>query len=106
MNIKCKIKKNDKVIVIAGKYKGKIGDVLKVYPSESRVLVSGINVVKKHKKPTANSEGGIETKELPLHISNVAFLDQKNNKPTKIGYKIEGDKKVRYAKLSKEIINN
>jgi len=104
MNIKCKIKKNDKVIIIAGKDKGKTGEILKVYPKEDKVLVAGVNVVKKHKKPTANSEGGIETKELPLHISNVAYLDEKMNKPTKIGYKIEDGKKVRYSKLSNTII--
>ena len=104
MNIKCKIKKNDKVIIIAGKDKGKTGEILKVYPKEDKVLVAGVNIVKKHKKPTANSEGGIETKELPLHISNVAYLDEKMNKPTKIGYKIEDGKKVRYAKLSNTII--
>ncbi len=104
MNIKCKIKKNDKVIVISGKDKGKTGEILKVYPQENSVLVSGINVVKKHKKPTTNSEGGIETKELPINISNVAYLDEKMNKPTKIGFKIENGKKVRYSKLSNTII--
>lgn len=105
MNIKCKIKKNDKVVIIAGKDKGKTGEVLKVLPSDSKVLVSGINIVKKHQKPTANSAGGLVSKELPIDISNVAYLDPKQNKPTKLGYKVVDDKKVRYSKLSDTVID-
>lgn len=106
MTIKCKIKKSDKVMIIAGKDKGKIGEVLKVLPVDSKVLVSGVNVVKKHQKPSANNAGGFVSKELPIHISNVAYLDPKQNKPTKLGYKIVNDKKVRYSKLSDTILDN
>lgn len=98
--VKVKIKKGDNIIVIAGKDKGKKGEVLAVYPKTERVLVKDINKVKKHQKATQTATAAIIDKELPIHISNVSYLDPKENKPTKIGYKIEGDKKVRYAKLS------
>ncbi len=103
---KLKIKKGDKVKVITGKSKGKIGDVLKVFPSEKKLIVSGVNLAKKHTKPTQTSEGGIVQKELPIHISNVSHIDPKTNEITKIGYKVlEGGKKVRFAKKSGEIIS-
>lgn len=102
---KLKIKKGDKVKVITGKSKGKVGDVIKVLPSENRVVVSGVNLVKKHTKPTQTSEGGIVQKELPIHVSNVSHVDPKTGVATKVGYKIlEDGKKVRFAKKSGEII--
>ncbi len=105
MNIKCKIKKGDNVIVVAGKDKKKIGEVLFVYPKTQKVLVQGVNLNKKHVKPSRDSEGGILDKYLPVDISNVAFLDPKMSKPTKIGYKIENGEKVRFAKLSGSVLN-
>jgi len=103
---KLKIKKGDKVKVITGKSKGKIGDVLKVFPSEKKLIVSGVNLAEKHTKPTQTSEGGIVQKELPIHVSNVSHIDPKTNEITKVGYKIlEDGKKVRFAKKSGEIIS-
>ena len=103
---KLKIKKGDKVKVITGKSKGKVGDVLKVFPSEKKLIVSGVNLAKKHTKATQTSEGGIVQKELPIHISNVSHIYPKTNEITKIGYKVlEGGKKVRFAKKSGEIIS-
>jgi len=102
---KCKIKKGDNVIVIAGKDKGKKGEVLSVNPSKRKVIVSGINTVKKHEKPSATSPGGIVNKDMPMSISNVAVVDPKNGKATKIGYKtLDNGDKVRFAKDSGEII--
>lgn len=98
-----KIKKGDKVLVIAGADRGKTGVVLKLEPKNSRVLVEKINMIKKHRKPTqANPEGSIVEKEAPIHISNVAILDPKAKKtaPSKVGYVIEKGKKVRVAKKS------
>lgn len=103
---KLKIKKGDKVKVITGKSKGKIGDVLKVFPAEGKLLVSGVNLAKKHTKPSQMSEGGIVQKELPIHISNVSHIDPKSGVVTKVGFKIlEDGKKVRVAKKSGEIIS-
>ena len=103
---KLKIKKGDKVQVVTGKNKGKVGDVTKVFPSESKVIVSGVNLAKKHTKPSKTSEGGIIQKELPIHVSNVSHVDPKTNEITKIGYKtLEDGKKVRFAKKSGEIIS-
>lgn len=102
---KLKIKKGDKVKVITGKSKGKIGDVLKVFPTDNKVIVSGVNLAKKHTKPSQTSEGGIIQKELPIHVSNVSHIDPKTNEITKIGYRIEGGKKVRFAKKSNETIS-
>jgi len=103
---KLKIKKGDKVKVITGKSKGKIGDVLKVFPAERKLLVSGVNLAKKHTKPSQMSEGGIVQKELPIHISNVSHIDPKSGVVTKVGFKIlEDGKKVRVAKKSGEIIS-
>ncbi len=102
---KMKIKKGDKVVVIAGKDKGKSGEVLKALPTKSRVIVQGVNVVKKHNRPTQFSAGGIEEKELSIHVSNVALADPKTDKPTRVGYKeLKGGKKVRVAKKSGETI--
>lgn len=104
--IKLKIKKGDRVKVITGKSKGKIGDVLKVFPKENRALVSGVNLAKVHLKPSRNSEGGISQKELPIHISNLSHIDPKTGEITKVGIKtLENGKKVRFAKKSGEIIS-
>jgi large subunit ribosomal protein L24 len=104
MIVKSKIKKGDKVIVIAGKDKGKVGEVTNVYPTEQKLVVKDVNLVKRHQKATQTKEAGIVSKELPIHISNVAYLDPKESKPTKLGYKIEGGNKVRYCKLSGTVI--
>ena len=104
--IKLKIKKGDKVKVITGKNKGKTGDVIKVFPASNKLIVSGINLVKKHTKPSQMSEGGIIQKELPIHISNVSHIDPKTSVVTKVGYKtLEDGKKIRFAKKSGEIIS-
>jgi large subunit ribosomal protein L24 len=101
-----RIKKGDEVIVISGKDKGKKGDVLKVVPATRRVLVQGVNMIKKHTRPTAAGPGGIIQKEAFLHVSNVAHVDPKLDKPTRVGYRtLENGRKVRYAKLSGEVID-
>jgi large subunit ribosomal protein L24 len=105
MAAKLKIKKGDKVVVIAGRDKGKQGDVLSVSPAENRVVVSGVNVVKRHTKAQGANEGGIISKSLSIHVSNVALRDPKDGKPTRVGYKMVNDKKVRFAKRSGEQIN-
>jgi large subunit ribosomal protein L24 len=107
MSAKLKIKKGDRVVVITGRDKGKEGEVLKVLPSESRVIVQGVNVAKRHTRPSAaNPSGGILDKELPIHISNVAHLDPKSGKPTRVGFKLlEGGRKVRVARRSGETID-
>lgn len=95
-----KIKKGDEVIVIAGKYKGVKGAVLEARPTESRVVVEGVNRHKWHVKPTQNEAGHIVDREAPIHVSNVALVDPKTKKPTRVGYKMEKGKKVRVAKKS------
>lgn len=103
---KMKIKKGDTVVVLTGKDKGAKGEVLKVMPTERRVIVQGVNVAKKHRKPSQlNPQGGIENVELPVHVSNVALADPKDDKPTRVGYKVLKDgKKVRVAKRSGETV--
>lgn len=99
------IKKNDKVKVIAGKDKGKEGTVEKVFPAQDRVIVKGINIVKKHQKPTnANPNGGIVEVEAPIHVSNVMLIDPSNNEATRVGIKVVDGKKVRVSKKSGEIL--
>ena len=106
MAIKLKIKKGDRVKVIAGRSKGKIGDVLRVLPTESRVVVAGVNVIKRHTKPGRNDAGGIIEREAAIHVSNVALLDPKSDKPTKVGFKfLEDGRKVRFARGSGETID-
>ena len=95
-----KIRKGDEVVVIAGRDKGRSGEVLQVMPKEDRAVVRGINVVKRHQRQTQNQEAGIITKEASIHLSNIAIADPKDGKPTRVGFKIEGDKKVRVAKRS------
>ncbi len=103
---KMKIKKGDQVIVLTGRNKGEKGEVLKAIPEESRVIVQGVNMVKKHRKPSQlNPKGGIESIELSMHVSNVALLDPKEGKATRVGYKtLKDGKKVRVAKRSGETI--
>ena len=103
---KFKIKKGDKVVVITGRDKGKSGEVLKVLRDEDRVIVQGVHVVKRHTRPSAGQTGGIVEKEAPIHISNVAHLDPKSNKPTRVGYKtLEDGRKVRVARRSGEVLD-
>ncbi len=100
-----KIKKGDRVVVLTGRDKGKKGEVTQVFPKEDRLIVGGLNLVKRHTRPSqADPQGGIKSKEAPLHISNVAYLDSKGQ-PTRVGFKAEGDKKVRYAKTTGEVID-
>lgn len=102
---KLKIKKGDKVVVISGGSKGKEGEVLRVFPEDNKAIVEGVNVVSKHKKPDAkNPQGGIVKTEAPVHISNLALVDPKTGKATRVGYKMDGDKKVRVSKKSGEVI--
>ncbi|MBU6472771.1 MAG: 50S ribosomal protein L24 [Alphaproteobacteria bacterium] len=101
-----KIKKGDRVIVTTGRDKGKKGDVIRVFPKADRVLVSGVNVVKRHQRQTQTQQGGIVSKEAPIEVSNVAHVDPKSGGPTRIGFKILGDgRKVRFAKKSGEVID-
>ena len=99
-----KIKKGDKVVVLTGRDKGRSGEVIEVRPAEHRALVRGVNMVKRHQKQTAQQEGGIISKEAPIHLSNIAYADPKDGKPTRIGFKVlgEGDerRRVRVAKRS------
>ena len=103
---KLKIRKGDRVKVIAGRSKGKIGDVLRVSATDQRVVVSGVNVIKRHTKPSRSEQGGIIEREAAIHVSNVALLDPKTDKPTKIGFKfLEDGRKVRFARGSGETID-
>jgi large subunit ribosomal protein L24 len=104
---KLHVKKGDQVIVITGKDKGKKGTILAAYPTDNRVLVEGVNIVKRHTKPNAvNPQGGIIEKEAPVHVSNVAIVDPKTGEATKTGKKILSDgTKVRYAKKSGEVLD-
>jgi large subunit ribosomal protein L24 len=95
-----RIRKGDKVVVITGRDKGRTGEVIEMRPREQRVLVRGVNMVKRHQRQTATQEGGIISKEAAIHLSNVALADPKDGKPTRVGFKTVGDKKVRFAKRS------
>ena len=100
-----KIKKGDSVVVLSGKDKGKRGEVLSVSPTESRAVVQGVNMVKRHSKPQGlNQPGGIQEKEASIDLSNLALIDPKSDKPTRVGFRLDGDKKVRVAKASGEVI--
>src|SRR5215212_8022073 len=95
-----KIKKGDKVVVITGRDKGRTGEVIEVRPAEGRAVVRGVHMVKRHQRQTANQEGGIISKEAAVHLSNLALADPKDRKPTRVGFKMVGDKKVRFARRS------
>jgi len=104
--MKLKIKKGDKVVVITGRDKGKSGEVLRVLREENRVVVQGVNMIKRHTRPAAGQAGGIIEKEAAVHVSNVAHIDPKSQKPTRVGYKVLGDgRKVRFAKRSGEVLD-
>jgi large subunit ribosomal protein L24 len=101
-----RIRKADKVVVIAGKDKGKTGEVIEVLPKVNRVKVRGVNLVKKHQKQSPTQAGGIVEIEAALHVSNVAHIDPKTNKPTRVGFRVlEDGRKVRFAKASGEVID-
>ena len=101
-----KIKKGDKVVVLTGRDKGKTGEVVQMLPKEERALVRGVNLVKRHQRQTASQEGGILSKEAPLHLSNLACADPKDGKPTRVGFKVLDDgRKVRFAKRSGDLID-
>lgn len=100
------VKKGDKVMVISGKDKGKTGVILASFPKKDRVLVEGVNIVKKHSKPSqANPQGGIISQEAPIHVSNVMPIDPKTGEPTRVGYQVFDGKKVRVAKKSGEVLD-
>lgn len=101
-----KIKKGDKVVVLAGRDKGRAGEVVQVMPKEDRALVRGVNLVKRHQRQTANQEGGIISKEAPIHLSNLAVADPKDGKATRVGFKtLDDGRKVRVAKRSGDLID-
>ncbi len=103
---KLKVKKGDRVIVVTGKDKGKTGDILRVFSKDNRVLVQGVNMIQRHTRQTQTTQGGIIAKEAPIDISNVAHVDPKDNKATKVGFKtLEDGRKVRFAKRSGEVID-
>ncbi len=104
---KRKIKKGDRVVVLTGRSEGRSGEVLRVDTKDNRVLVQGVNMVTRHRKPSQTNPGGIEEIEAPIHISNVAYVDPKTSEPTRLGYRfMEDGRKVRYAKRSGEIVDS
>ena len=101
-----KIRKGDKVVVLTGKDKGRTGEVLSVQPKEDKALVRGVNMIRRHQKQSQSEQGGIITKEAPIHLSNLAVADPKDGKPTRVGFQFQKDgTKVRIAKRSGEVIN-
>jgi len=101
-----KVKKGDRVVVTAGRDKGKSGEVIRVYPDDSRVLVAGVNVMKRHQRQTQRQQGGIVSKEAPLHLSKIAHIDPKSGGPTRVGFKrLQDGRLVRFAKKSGEVID-
>ena len=106
MSVKMKVKKGDRVVVISGRDKGKVGTVLRAIPTELRVVVEGVKMVKRHQRQTARDQGGVVEKEAPIHVPNIAHIDPKSNKPTRVGFKnLEDGRKVRVAKRSGEVID-
>ncbi|MDT8346633.1 MAG: 50S ribosomal protein L24 [Flavobacteriaceae bacterium] len=103
--MKLKLKTGDTVVVTAGEQKGKEGKIVKILKADNKAIVEGVNIVKKHQKPTAQSpQGGIIEKEAPLHLSNLSLIDPKSGKATRVGIRIEDGKKVRFSKKSNEVI--
>ena len=100
-----RIRKGDNVVVIAGRDRGKTGEVLMVLPAENRAVVRGINLVRRHQKQTPSNQGGIITKEMPIHISNIALTDPTSGKPTRVGFRMIEGRKVRYAKRTGDQID-
>lgn len=106
MSTKMKIKKGDEVVVLSGRDRGKKGEVIRALPKESRVVVQGVNIVKRHARPKPGEAGGIVEKEAALHVSNVALVDSKDGRPTRVGFKFLADgRKVRVARRSGEVID-
>ncbi len=102
---KLKIKTGDTVLVTAGDHKGSEGKVMRIIREKNKAIVEGVNLVKKHEKPSAASpQGGISEKEAPIHISNLSLKDPKSGEATRVGYKMEDDKKVRFAKKSNQVL--
>ena len=99
-----RIRKGDNVVVIAGRDKGKTGEVIRMIPDENRAVVRGVNIVRRHQRQTASAQGGIITKEMPIHVSNIALTDA-SGKATRVGFKMVGDRKVRFAKRSGDTID-
>jgi large subunit ribosomal protein L24 len=100
-----RIRKGDRVVVTTGRDKGKKGEVLKLYPKDDRALVSGVNIVKRHQRQTQRQQAGIISRESPIHLSNIAHADPRTGEATRIGFKMEGNRKVRFAKKSGEVID-
>jgi large subunit ribosomal protein L24 len=105
MATKLKVKKGDRVVVITGREKGKRGEILKVLREENRVIVQGVNMAQRHQRQSMQQEGGIVQKELAIHVSNVALIDPKTDKHTRVGYKMDGERKVRVARRSGEALD-
>src|SRR5262245_53505051 len=105
MATKLKVKKGDKVVVITGRDKGKTGEIIRVLREENRVIVAGVNVAQRHQRQSMQQQGGIVQKELPIHVSNVSLLDPKTQQPTRVGYKMDGERKIRVARKSGEAID-
>ena len=105
MATKLKVKKGDQVVVITGREKGKRGEILRVLREENRVIVQGVNMAQRHQRQSMQQEGGIVQKELAIHVSNVALIDPKTDKPTRVGYKMDGERKVRVARRSGEALD-
>lgn len=100
-----KIKKGDEVVVLTGKDKGRKGNVLAVMPKDGKAVVSGINMIKRHQRQTQTTQAGIINREAPIQLSNLAIADPKDGSPTRVGFKVEDGKKVRFAKRSGEVID-
>ena len=102
---KLKIKTGDNVVVTTGEHKGSEGKVMRVFLEKNKAIVEGVNMVSKHEKPSANNpQGGIAKKEAPIHISNLSLIDPKSGEATRVGYKMEDGKKVRFSKKSNQVI--
>jgi len=105
MMTKLKVKSGDLVKVIAGNHKGEQGKIVRIFAEKNTAIVEGVNMVSKHTKPSAqNPQGGIVKKEAPIHISNIALVDPKTKEATKVGFRMEGDKKVRFSKRSNQVL--
>lgn len=101
-----KVRKGDRVVVLSGRDRGKVGEVLRAIPREERVIVSGVNIIKRHTRPRPGHPGGIDEREAPVHVSNVAHVDPVSGKPTRVGFRVlEDGRKVRFAKRSGEVID-
>ena len=100
-----RIRKGDNVVVIAGRDRGKTGEVLRVLPAENRAIVRGINLVRRHQRQTPSAQGGIITKEMPIHLSNISLAEPSDGKPTRIGFRFVEGRKVRYAKRTGDQID-